>query len=61
MYGAGDVRVENVPASQIKEATDALAIALLLILTIPEISLDAEEIQESKPSKSTVSNENLHS
>jgi MFS family permease len=36
----------------------ALAIALLLILTIPEISLDAEEIQESKPSKSTVSIEN---
>lgn len=25
MYGAGDVRVENVPDAQIKEATDCLA------------------------------------
>lgn len=33
----------------------ALAIALLLILTIPEISLDAEAIKESEPSKSAVS------
>ena len=35
----------------------ALAIALLLILTIPEISLDAETIEESELSKSGVSNE----
>ena len=26
MYGAGDVRVENVPDAQIKESTDALVI-----------------------------------
>ena len=26
MYGAGDVRVENVPDAQIKESTDALVV-----------------------------------
>ena len=33
----------------------AMAIALLLILTIPEISLDAEAIEESESSKPAVS------
>lgn len=28
MYGAGDVRVENVPDAQIKEATDSPAVNL---------------------------------